>query len=132
MEEQKEEIDEDGANDYMVMDDCELYIVYDNKDKVYHAYLQVYNYQLNTCMVMPLKRIGTDPIILGQMVHNELRLLIPALDKQFMQVDESLEVIVHDSVISANDKIDIQSMEELKHKAENNKVFMVLGHNTIQ
>lgn len=130
---ERENEDEDAEQQYALMDDCEIYIVFDQEEKIYQAYLQVYNYNFGVCFVLPLKRLGTDPVKLGQIVHNEIRLIIPSLDNQFMQVDENQEIIIHESIRDSSiDTLDVGSMLELKDKMENNKVFMVIGHDTLQ
>ena len=129
----KEDNEEEFEPEFALMDECEIYIVFDKDEKAYQAYLQIYNHAASLCFVMPLKRIGTDPVKLGQIVHSEMRLLVHSLDNQFMEVDEHQEIIIHESETNLTEEINsVKSLEELKHKLENNKIFMVIGHETLQ
>lgn len=127
------EDEEEVEPHFIVSQESELYIVFDAEIKSYQAYLQLYNSTFETCFVVPLSRCGTDPIKLGQIVHNELRTILPNLDSQFMEVDEAQEITIHDSIKSSEmDSFDGNPMIGLKERVENNQVFLVLGLETLQ
>lgn len=132
--EDENEITEEVEPHFTLSEFSELYIVFDVEAKAYQAYLQLYNHEADICFVVPLQRVGTDPIKLGQIVHNELRMMITGLDSQFMQVDKNQEITTHDSVKDTSIKSfdESEATNKLTAKIKGNEVFFVIGHETLQ
>lgn len=125
--------DEEGGLEYAFMDDCEIYVIFHEHVKIYHAFLYCYDHNGAVAFVLPLKKEGTDPLVLGQTCYDSLSKIIPRLEFEFAMVDEKLDVTYHE-VTNPHDKDDptTTGMVALTEKMKNNKVFMVLGHNTVQ